>query len=467
MMVASAECGYAQVPQPMPQGAGGQPMVMQGTDSYGGVPYEAAGAYGAPYVQDGTMYGGGPGGYGGGPGGYGGGPGYGGPDCDGYGGGPMPGQMDDELWNKVHKPNRWYAAFQYTGLKMDEMYVPALVTTSPAGTGQAAAGVLPDATVLFGDQNVGGDWRHGGEVRVGWWLVDGQFLGVEGHYMALEPEETHFDTTSTFTTGTSGFILARPFIDATTGLESSRVLAFDNFNNGGGIVDLDGSISVDTKSDIQSAGVLLRHVLWADFERNLRVDLLGGYRFFKLDESIQIHDQQFTPPSGFVGAVLDERTDLFSTENQFHGGEIGFDAQWYEDNFTFQLIGKTALGNMHELTSISGRRDVTSGGATATTPGGFLAQGTNIGEFANDEFAVIPEGSARIQYSIFENVRVFAGYRVLYLSKVQRPGDSIDRVVNTTQFNGGTLVGDARPAAQQNSTHALLQGIDAGVEFEW
>lgn len=452
MMVASAESGFAQVPvQPMPQGPNGEPMVMQGTDSFGGVPMEQTGAYGAPYMQDGACYGGGPGYCG----------------NQGYGGGPMPGGMDDELWNKVHKPNRWYASFQYTGLQLDEMFVPALVTTSPAGTAQAAAGVLPDAQVLFGNEEIGGDFRHGGEIRLGWWLVDGQFLAIEGHYMAVEPEETHFSTTSTFTSGTSGFILARPFTDAVSGLQSARVLAFDDFNTGNSIVDLDGSVTIDTKSDIQSAGALLRHVLWADFERNIRVDLLGGYRFFKLDESIRIRDQQFTPPSGFVGAILDERTDVFSTENQFHGGEIGLDAQWYEDNWTFQLIGKTALGNMREITSISGQRDVSSGGATVTSSGGFLAQGTNIGEFSNDEFAVIPEGSARIQYSIFENVRVFAGYRVLYLSHVQRPGDAIDSVVNTTQFNGGTLAGEARPAPQTNSTHAWLQGMDAGIEIEW
>jgi hypothetical protein len=285
--------------------------------------------------------------------------------------------------------------------------------------------------------------------------------------MATETEETNANLTSTFTTGNSGFILARPYFDSQANSEDARILAFDNFNNGQATVDLDGAIDVDTASDFQSGGLMLRHVLWADFERNTRLDLIGGYRYLRIEELLSIRDRRLTPPFGLVGAVLDERTDLFETENQFHGGEIGLDAQLYEDSWTFQLIGKCGFGNMHQTLDIDGTQTTSSGGASVTTPGGLLAQPSNIGHYADDEFTIIPEAQVRVQYSIFSNFRVFAGYRMLYITEVLRPGDQIDRVINETQFNGGTLVGDARPGVNFASGSVWLQGIDAGIEFEW
>lgn len=396
--------------------------------------------------------------------------GYGMPcdDCSPYGsgyGGTM--GTDDELWDKVHQPNRWYVGFGYVGLRMKGMYVPALATTSPNGTAQGVAGRLPGATVLIGDEKLGSDWRHGGEVRIGWWLLDGQFTGIEGHFLATETEETHFNATSTFTTGNSGFILARPYFDLLANAEDARILAFDNFNNGQATVDLDGSIDVDTASDYQSGGLMLRHVLWADFERNMRVDVIGGYRYLRVDESLTIHDRRLTPPFGLVPAVFDELTDQFSTENQFHGGEIGLDANLYEDAWTFQIWGKCAFGNMHQTLDIDGSRTVTSSGASNTTVGGLLAQPSNIGHYSDDQFTIVPEAAARVQYSLYNNFRVFAGYRLLYITEVLRPGDQIDRVINETQFNGGALTGGSRPTVNFQSGSAWLQGVDAGIEFEW
>jgi hypothetical protein len=448
LFAAGSSSGIAQqMPEPMPaEGMNGAPMTSGPMGS--GMEGYAPEGYGAPM------------GYGGGPGCSPYGNGYG----SGYGG--MMG-TDDELWNKVHQPNRWYAGFGYMGLRMQGMYVPVLATTSPAGTAQGVAGRLPDATVLFGDEKVGGDWRHGGEVRLGWWLVDGQFLALEGFFSATETEETHFNATSTFTTGTSGFILARPYFDLLANAEDARILAFDNFNNGQATVDLDGSIDVDTSSDFQSGGLMLRHVLWADFERNMRVDLIGGYRYLRIDEELSIRDRQLTPPFGIVGAVLDERLDLFETENQFHGGEIGLDANLYEDSWTLQIWGKCAFGNNHQTLDIDGSRTVTSGGTSVTSPGGLLAQASNIGHHSDDQFTIIPEAAARIQYSVYNNFRIFAGYRMLYINEVLRPGEQIDRVVNESQFNGGTLNGAARPGVNFASGSAWLQGVDAGIEFEW
>ncbi len=453
LMVAGSSSGTAQQPPGMMPHPGMMPQQQQAMMASQAM---SGGGYGGMEGYGGAPYGGAP--YGGAPCN----------DCSPYGSG-YGGMMgtDDELWDKVHQPNRWYAGFGYVGLRMKGMYVPVLATTSPAGTAQGVAGRLPGATTLIGDEKLGGDWRHGGEVRLGWWLMDGQFLSLEGHFLATETEETHFNATSTFTTGSTGFILARPYFDLVANAEDARILAFDNFNNGQATVDLDGSIDIDTRSDYQSGGLMLRHVLWADFERNSRLDFIGGYRFLRIDEELNIRDRQFTPPFGLVPAVLNERSDMFATENQFHGGEIGLDANVYEDNWTFQLWGKCAFGNTHQTLDIDGSQTISSGGASNTTPGGLLAQPSNIGHFSHDEFAIIPEAAVRVQYSLYNNFRIFAGYRMLYITEVLRPGDQIDRVINETQFGGGALAGEARPAASFNGTSAWIQGIDAGIEIEW
>lgn len=369
-----------------------------------------------------------------------------------YGGGPY----DGELWGQVHSGNRWYATFSLVGFRVEGMNTPALVTTSAPGTPQGTAGVLPDATVLLGEERLGGDWRHGGEIRLGWWLVDGQFLSVEGHYMTTQAEETHFEAAGAFTGGGTGPILARPFFDVVADEESAVIIAFDDFFDGLNTFDLDGSIDVDTRSQLQSAGAILRHVLWADFERNFRIDLIGGYRFLQLDESLLIRESVTRPPVFPVGTITTERRDLFDSNNEFHGGEIGLDGEWFSGRWSLQLMGKVAMGNNHQTVTIEGETQTTSGGATAVTPGGFLATASNSGEFFDDRFAVMPEAHLRVNYDLSEGMRVFAGYRYLFINEVARPGDQID-----------VAVGGGQPIHVFSSSSAKLHGFDTGFEVRW
>ena len=273
---------------------------MMADDVYGGMNGHAghAGGYAG---HPGGGYAGHPGGGYAGPeyGGMHGGPGCAGPDCAGAGMG-CPDHCG--LWDRCHSPSRMWLALEYTGLRLEGAAIPPLVTTSPVGTPQATAGVLPDAQVLFGNSDIADEWRHGAQVRLGWWLVDGQFLGVEGHYMALEGETTNDVFSSTFSTGAgSGVILARPFNDVTNGLPGvpgAQLIAFPAFQNGAFTYPLDGSISVAFDSDFQSAGAILRHVLWADFERCFRLDILGGYRFVNLDENLLIRGTRVHASAG-------------------------------------------------------------------------------------------------------------------------------------------------------------------------
>jgi hypothetical protein len=344
-----------------------------------------------------------------------------------------------------------------------------LVTTSPLGTIQAEAGVLdlPTTQILYGGERVNDDYQNGGRIDFGYWLIDGQFLGIEGHYLSLFESSEDFVASSSFSNGVQpgDRILARPFFNIQTGLQDSSVLAFENFVLNNQTVDLDGSINIHTASDVQSAGALLRQLLWIDFTGGYRVDLIGGYRYFRFVDSLQINDN-FTAVGAAPNDINFASTDLFETDNQYHGGEIGLDGQWFHGRFSFQALGKIGFGNNRQQVRINGSTTTTSAGASVTTAGGLLALPTNIGTFTRNETAILPEVNLNLRYDITCNLRATLGYTVIYMDNVVRSGDQIDLGINPTQI-GGALVGDARPAFNFVEDDLFVHGVNAGMELRW
>jgi len=379
---------------------------------------------------------------------------------------PEPPPSHGDLWQDTHTPERLWLSVAYLSLWTTGHEATALVTTSPPGTPQGQAGVLPDAEVLFGNERLDTGQRDGGEIRLGYWLVDGQFIGLEGHYWATASESTRFAVESQFTNGAGGIILARPFVNANNGAQDAAILAFPNFNRGGFIIDLSGAVRVETTSILQSAGLTGRHVLWADFERSHRVDLVGGYRFFQVDESLTIRDRFFDPGGGLIGPTTVEGFDRFDTQNDLHSLEIGLLWETYLGRWRFELLGKCGLGNNHQRIRIDGATTTETLGTMTTNVGGLLALPTNIGTYRRDRFAVLPEFNARLRFELTTAWHVFAGYRLMYFNELVRPAEQIDTVVNPTQI-GGQLNGAARPAHSFLSTDMWLHGLDLGMEWRW
>jgi hypothetical protein len=418
-------------------------------------------------------------------GGYGGGGDGGCADCQGGGrhgcgrhghGGGDCGLCDfGDLWCEVHAHRRFWLKGETLYVRTRGNPLPALVTTSPIGTPQAQAGVLPESattSVLFGGAGVNGSPDYGGKLSFGYWLVDGEFIGIEGHYLALQERSSQFNASSTFSDGIQNGdqILARPFFNVDTGQNDAAILAFPNFILLGSPVDLDGSINIRSSRDLQSAGVLLSNLLWIDFTANYRVDLLGGYRFFRLDDSVVINDSSLAT-GGLLGQTLFESTDAFGTRNEFHGGELGVKGQIFRGRWSLEALGKIALGNNHQTVNINGTTRTTTQpntpqSVTITTPGGFLAQPTNSGRTINDEFAVLPEVGLTLRYDVTHNLRATMGYTFMYMDRTARSGGQIDTSINPTQI-GGTLQGEARPAASNRQDDFMLYGFTGGVEYRY
>gem|GEM_PF-1385114 len=389
--------------------------------------------------------------------------------CSGNGGGGIGSDEDcyryGSFWEVVHSGRRYWVETQAIGWFAKGQYLPALVTTSPTGTPQGQAGVLgqPNTSVAFGQERVDDDVRFGGRINFGMWLIEGQFLGVVGDYYALDSQNSQFGLGSV-----GDPVLARPFYNTELGIQDAAELAFPGFVDATGqMLNLSGSVTVETHSQVQSAGVSLRKTMNVSFAGDYRLNLLGGYRFFRLDEGVRMSDSVAPVGGFFVPGTTFDSFDQFDTKNEFHGGEIGLMLEMRRCRWSFEFLTRVALGNMRQTVTIDGASSIFDTMNTVVTPGGLLTQPTNIGTYVNDEFTVIPEAGAKVGLQLTDHIKASVGYNFIYVSNVARPGGQIDSGVNISQIDGGALAGSPRPAPRLGDTDFWLQGGSASLELRF
>jgi len=353
---------------------------------------------------------------------------------------------------------------------------PPLLSTSPRGTAQNQAGVLgtPGAEVILGGSEFDDEALFGGRIALGFWTMGAEYVGFEFHYMGFDNGGTTFNESTSFEPDTGGRILAMPFFNVTSGAEDSLLLAFPDFQTNGGVIDtggqpidVNGSFALDSDLEIHSAGALMKSVVWVLPDAGWRMFFLGGYRFFWLSDDLDMTGTiQPVGPLFAAGSRL-EVFDSFDTENQFHGGEVGLQTELASGPWSVGIITKVALGNNHQTLQIEGETLALGGLAPAISAGGLYAQPSNIGRFSDDRFTVLPEASVTFGYQLTPCLRLTTGYNFLYLNHVLRAAEQIDRSINPTQFDGGALVGEARPARTINEGEFWMHGLSAGIELKW
>jgi len=349
------------------------------------------------------------------------------------------------------------------------MNLPALVTTSPSGTARADAGVLGEegTEILFGGHTSGSDIRSGGRLTIGRWFDPCQRLGVEADFFALKDESNSFTQTSD-----GNPILARPFYDVTTGQESAELVAFPNV--------IRGTVSAAHVSRFQGAGV---RGMWnlacgdgcgtscitcCPVPTGYRFDALLGYRVLRLDDNVGVvEDLVSTDTAQPAGAFIVR--DGFQTENEFHGVDFGTALRFCKGCFTFDLLSKLALGNVHSKVNINGSTVITQNGQSETFQGGLLAQRTNIGSHEFNEFAAVPEIGTTVGYQINPCWRVTFGYTFIYWSRVVRAGDVINRDINPNLLppEDPAVTTHLRPDLRFCYADFWAQGMNFGLEGKW
>jgi hypothetical protein len=369
---------------------------------------------------------------------------------------------------------------------------PVPLATSRAPGAAAVPGVPPPGalggsgtSVVLGGSPIDLGTRYGGRFTAGCWLDCERRLGVEAGYFLL-PDRTV--TRSTGTTGLRGSpVLGVPFFDVSgklSGTGAPGEAVSSPAGPGDGSPSLAGTFTLATSSALRGAEA--NGVYTFDEGGSLRVEALAGFRWVQLREDLTFSTARGALPGGpaaLLGAFSDT-VDAFGTRNDFYGGQVGARAEYAWGKLTARAAAKVALGATHQVADVNGANvtnlfAIAATGPTVTVPGGAFAQPSNSGRHARDRFAVVPQVDLSAGYDVTNWARLTAGYSLLYLSDVARPGDQIDRDINPTRTGlsaaqraagvplAPAAVGPAAPAFSFRGSSYWAQGLGIGLELRY
>jgi len=366
--------------------------------------------------------------------------------------------------------NRFYASAEYLGWWTKASRLPPLLTTSngadPTDPVRTGALGLPNTQVVYGNNNVAGDFRSGVRLMTGYWFDDERLLGFEvgGFYLQT--------LTNSFSTGSGGSPgLYRPFLDP-GGVQQVEFVAVTGIPAQAFGGTLSGTFSSISKSTMWGAEANLRSCLLCG--EDFFIDGIAGFKTLNLNESLTINENPTAISDvlgpGTAGSSFPVQ-DRFKTNNQFYGGQLGLIGEIRRGPWSLDLKAKLGIGTTAQTVDITGFQLVRSptGAVTTSLPSGLYAAGTNLGQFTHNAFSVAPEVGLSLGYQVTDHMRAFIGYDFLYWSDVVRPANQIDPVVNRNiVLIGGPGGGPVRPAFLGfRAEDFWAQGIKAGIEFRY
>ena len=286
--------------------------------------------------------------------------------------------------------------------------------------------------------------------------------GLEGSFLYTPSRSTSTSVASSGKLGSTDLLL--PFFDAVDNRESVTEISFAPIYRGSAREELSNSL---LGAEANGTYALAPGRPW-------QLDLLGGFRWLRLHETYTVTTSSpFIPPNP---QDIWNTSDQFDAFNNFYGAQLGIRGRYDWRSWFATGTVKFGMGAMVQTVDISGSlvtNDFTDFGPTQTFPGGYFALPTNIGSDTRTVFAVLPEVGLNIGYQITPWASAFVGYTFLYTNNVVRPGNQINRNLNTTQSvswvgeTTATLEGPAQPSFKFNSSDFWAQGINVGLMFRF
>lgn len=363
-------------------------------------------------------------------------------------------QSGQQVKSDDEQESRFWASAEYLLWKMKGSTPPPLITS---GITAGASLDQPRTVVEFGSFKFDRGRFSGGRFTAGMWLNRKQSLGLEVSYFTLLSRTFSFQVSASGQSGSR--IIARPYFDILRGHYSTLLVA------AGPSANLAGTASASSPALLRGAESNL--VYSFHNASYFHLNLLAGFRYLNLNEGLTIKDVSdevaTNNPSHF------EDTDQFTTRNRFYGGQVGGRIRLGRRHIILQLQTTVALGSNHQTVEINGSFVNTAHSPSPGT-GGLLALVSNIGRYQRSEFAVLPEGRAKVEFQITHNINASIGYNFLYANKVVRPSEQIDIVVNRNlipTFGGPILSDPLRPAFTFRSTSFWAQGLSTGLRVHF
>jgi hypothetical protein len=209
----------------------------------------------------------------------------------------------------------------------------------------------------------------------------------------------------------------------------------------------------------------------------LREDLsvLSNTRALAAPQVVTFLGGQFGP--GFTTAVQDH----VQTRNYFYGGQVGLRACFPCKYINLEFKGDVGVGINQQTLSVMGATTLYAPQAAApfltpapiTAGGGIQAVASNSGHFTRDRVSTISDLGFGIDVPICDWLNFTIGYDLLVWTQVARPGDQLNRFVDTRQvpsdraFSAAAAKAATSPAPAFNSTNFYAQGltISLGIQY--
>lgn len=361
----------------------------------------------------------------------------------------------------------WWFGAEALIWKTTSSGIPPMVTSSEPGTQQFDAGVLgrPTTQSLYGGGNIFGGTQGGYRLRGGHYVDPCGMSGVDAEFFMLGTRNANYHSDST-----GDPILARPFLNAQTGLNDAQLVAFPDLAS--------GTIDISAKSNLYSGALHYREVFWKDCDsvngcsqycsNGQHSSTMGfqiGPRFVNLRESFGSNERL----TSLETAAQFQIQDSFRAKNLFRGCELGLFGSHQGGRWTLDGGVRLAIGATKQELDVSGQTAVTQAGTTTTSPGGFLAQRTNSGSWDRNRFSLIPQFDASLGLKMTDTWTVSVGYSLLYWGQVLRATEQIDPVLNPGLLppEQVPLTGELRPQTLLHESDYVAHGITIGLEKRW
>ena len=454
---------------PLAVGPPGDPQGLGPTASNGPPPgpmYPMPGPYGAPMVQP--------------P-----------PDGTGFGAGALGGYGAAPTWWFDGEFLLWFA-------KAQPVNFPLLTTSAPNQDGIIG---MPSTIQLVRGEHINYGAIPGFRLSSGFFGDADRRFGalVTGFYTQQKTVKQTFATSAPTGMNSVGIpLLARPFIDTTTG-PSSVVVTNALFGVGSARV-----LNATQTWGVEASGIWNLFRSCPDNGCLHSLDLIAGYKFLQNAEVLSVQSYTtlnnaiiepiFRPgPFGVpiqigtriipipvpvggvpVGAPATVNVlDRISTTNKFNGGVFGLQHVMRSGMWSLTTIGKIGVGNMHETVNMYGVTSFANPrtGLVGASYGGVLVNASNYGTWHNDEFVIIPELTVNVGINLTKSIVLFAGYNFMWISQVARPANQINPVVDSStvpfspNFGQFGHVPGTRQLFQQDDF--WLQGVNFGMSIQY
>ena len=323
--------------------------------------------------------------------------------------------------------------------------IPALATTSTAGTTLEDAGVLglPSTSSLLASNELHTAAQPGVRLDFGRWIA-GTETAIGARFYGLSDAGSRL----TF----NGDIVTRPFFNVDASEQQSLPVNYPGSES--------GMLTIDSATEMLGTDVYVMRP-WRE-SGTARVNFLAGYQFSRFSESISIHSisTNLDGRNGIpIGTQLEVR-DAFRTSNEFHGWLVGLTSEIDGGNYTFSFLAKVGIGGVTHRISTSGSTTITDPGGGTSTTNGLLVAASNQGTFEQSRFTTIPEFSARYTRHLNDALDFSVGYSLLYWGHAVQPGNQIDLNVDSTGSSG-------QPTMPFKIDHYWAQSLSMGITLRY